>query len=197
MNKKSSISIYLFLQDITLDGGCERVVVNMANEFVKHYNDVHIVSNFKKNIDIKYVVDNLVKIHYVHNNTSLDDWKSKHFLKFLFKSWFMYKTILSFGFTTKLYKYISKTRSKDDKSIVMFHGYDTAWYKKKNIKLVGVDHSNFPFYKKKSFFYTKIKFPIISFMNRKLDVVTILTGAEIEYWNMLNRPVYEMPNFIN
>lgn len=196
MSKTSSISLYLFLEDITLDGGCERVVVNMANEFSKLYQNVHIVSNFQSNDKIKFEIDESVKINFIHPCLSLEKWKSNHSLKFLFKSGIFYKLFLSIGFTTKLYEYILKNRTKDDTPIVLFHGYDTAWYKKKNIKLIGVDHSNFPFYKNDSFFYRNIKFPLISFMNRKLDIVTILTDAEIKYWKKLNRPVHIIPNFI-
>jgi glycosyltransferase involved in cell wall biosynthesis len=196
MSKTSSISLYLFLKDITLDGGCERVVVNMANEFSKLYQNVHIVSNFQSNDKIKYEIDESVKIHFVHPCLSLEKWKSNHSLKFLFKSGIFYKILLSIGFTTHLYQYITKNRTKVDTPIVLFHGYDTAWYKKKNIKLIGVDHSSFPFYKSNSFFYRKIKFPIISFMNRKLDIVTILSNSEIEYWKLLKRPTYIIHNFI-
>lgn len=196
MENKSKTPIYLFLQDISLDGGCERVVVNMANEFIKHYENVHIVSNFQSKLNLKYEINELVKIHYIHKNISLEDWKNKHFFKNLFKSGFLYKLLLSIGFTNKLYDYVNITNKEKETSIIMFHGYETPFYKKKDIRLVGVDHSSFPFYKINSFFYKKIKFPVISFMNRNLDIVTILTDAEIDYWRLLKKPVKVMPNFI-
>ena len=196
MENRSKLPLYLFLQDISLDGGCERVVVNMANEFIKYYENVHIVSNFQTNLSLKFEINEQVKIKYLHKNISFQEWKNKHLLKIFFKSGFVNRLFYSFGFTTKLYQYVDNV-SKSDLSIIMLNGYDTPFYKKKHIKLIGVDHSSFPFYKKKSFLYKKIWFPIVSFMNRKLDLVTILTDSEIEYWRWFKKPIAIMPNFIN
>lgn len=196
MENRSKLPLYLFLQDISLDGGCERVVVNMANEFIKYYENVHIVSNFQTNLSLKFVINEQVKINYLHKNISIEKWKNEHLFKYLFKSGFIYKIMLSIGFTNKLYHYVNSNTIINQPSIIMFHGYDCPIYKKNKIKLIGVDHSNFPFYKNKSFIYRKIKFPIISFMIRNLDFVTVLSDAEIDFWKWLKRPIEIMPNFI-
>lgn len=45
---KNDIVLFLFIKDITLGGGAERVVVNMANEFAEIYGRVHIISKYRK-----------------------------------------------------------------------------------------------------------------------------------------------------
>nr|WP_288428327.1 glycosyltransferase [uncultured Spirosoma sp.] len=188
----------MFVKDITLDGGCERVVVNMVNEFIKHYSYVHILSNFQSNLEINYKIDDQVKIHYLHPNISLHEWEKKHIFSILFKITFIHNFVYSLCFTSKLYRYIRKSNPMKYQAIVMFHGYQTAWYKKSGIKLVGVDHSNFPYDKTNlKNKLGKLKFWIESFMNRKLDIVTCLTNAEIDYWRLLGRPIFIMPNFVS
>ena len=86
MENRSKLPLFLFLQDISLDGGCERVVVNMANEFIKYYENVHIVSNFQTNLSLKFVINEQVKINYLHKNISIEKWKNEHLFKYLFKS---------------------------------------------------------------------------------------------------------------
>ena len=71
----SNFSIFLFIKDITLDGGAERVVINMANEFSAMYKNVHIISLYKKNAIINYALSSSVLVHYLRPNTQYDEWQ--------------------------------------------------------------------------------------------------------------------------
>ncbi len=59
-------NILLVTLDITLKGGIERVVCNMANNLIFDYN-VTILSFFKTNHIINYSLNDKVKIHYINS----------------------------------------------------------------------------------------------------------------------------------
>jgi glycosyltransferase involved in cell wall biosynthesis len=194
-SNNSETPIFLFTMDITLDGGVERVVVNMSNEFIKYYKQVYVISNFKKNQTIKYKIDPQINLHYIYPDISYELWINSFSL--FKKREGILRWIRSIGLTSKLYNYINAV-ANGKKSILMFHGYGfLAWKKHPNVKTIGVDHSAFPFAKNDySKILNKVRFRFASYMSRKLDIVTCLTNAELIYWQSIGKPTYVMPNFI-
>lgn len=58
--------IQIITLDMTLIGGAERVISNLANYFIKDNKyEVEVISLFKKNKDIFYVMDKSIKIKYL------------------------------------------------------------------------------------------------------------------------------------
>jgi hypothetical protein len=60
--QKRNLSIFII--DITLKGGIERVTSNLTNEFAKKYN-VEIVSFFRTNDTITYPLDDNIRIRFL------------------------------------------------------------------------------------------------------------------------------------
>ena len=94
--------IFLFTMDMTLDGGVERVVSNMANSFSKRGYRVDIISLFKANESIKYHLDEKIKVKFLFDNLSFESWHNSLLVKF--NLYWRYK--LALKFTDKLYHYI-------------------------------------------------------------------------------------------
>lgn len=188
-------TLFLFIKDITLDGGAERVVVNMANKFAEIYESVHIVSRYKKNLKINYDLNSQVQVHYLQPHVQYDTWKWR--LNSLTRLLGNY--LYSLGFTPKLYRVIDKCTAKGNKAIVLLNGYEIPFYKRENTFLLGVDHSCFPYLtekRKKSTCIHRIYSILERLITRNLDIVTCLTDSQMEDWNSLGKPVYVMPNFI-
>ena len=55
--------------DITIKGGAERVVTNLANAFVDSGLDVEILSFYKGGINEAFELDGRVKLTYLHNKS--------------------------------------------------------------------------------------------------------------------------------
>ena len=189
------ITLFLFIKDITLDGGAERVVINMANKFSPKYKSVHIISRYKKNSVINYELKQNVSVHYLQPRAQYDIWSWR--LNPL--SRLMGRYLYSFGYTKKMYRLIDGLVGKEDKAIVLLNGYEIPWYKRKNTFLIGVDHSSFPYLterKRKYTYFHRIYSYLERFITRNLDVVTCLTNSQIEDWESLGKPVWVMPNFV-
>lgn len=189
------ITLFLFIKDITLDGGAERVVINMANKFSPKYKSVHIISRYKKNSVINYELKQNVSVHYLQPRAQYDIWSWR--LNPL--SRLMGRYLYSIGYTKKMYRLIDGLVGKGDKAIVLLNGYEIPWYKRKNTFLIGVDHSSFPYLterKRKCTYFHRIYSYLERFITRNLDVVTCLTDSQIKDWESLGKPVWVMPNFV-
>lgn len=191
----SNFSIFLFIKDITLDGGAERVVINMANEFSAMYKNVHIISLYKKNAIINYALSSSVLVHYLRPNTQYDKWQ----WRLNPVSRLIGRYLYSLGFTKRMYRIMDECIAKDDKAIVLLNGYEIPLYKRKDTFLIGVDHSSFPYLterKKEGIFFYRVYSHIDRWVTRNLDIVTCLTDCQIKDWRSLGKPVWVMPNFI-
>lgn len=66
-------------------------------------------------------------------------------------------------------------------------------YRRKNVKLIGVDHSRFPF---GNTHYCNILYYLRTLNVRKMDIITTLNYNELAKWKSFGKPTYVMPNFI-
>ncbi|MFG5130584.1 hypothetical protein [Campylobacter lari] len=66
---------------ITIGGGAERVVANLANALFELGYDVKIFSFYKQGIDVVYKLNDNIKIDYLHNKSRADVKKEKLFYK--------------------------------------------------------------------------------------------------------------------
>ena len=192
---KNDIVLFLFIKDITLGGGAERVVVNMANEFAEIYGRVHIISKYRKNPEIKYALNPLVMVHYLKPKSKYDTWRwQDNPVTRLMGTW-----IYSLGFTRNMYRIVEEYTQPQDTAVILLNSYEIPLYHKRHTVLVGVDHCSFPYmvdaYRRQSWLRQ-----IYSYFERLLpwniDIVTCLTDAQLNEWKSLNRPVYVMPNFV-
>lgn len=182
--------LYLLTTDITLDGGVERVVCNMANSLKTHGFDIHIISIFKSKDKIKYELKNNIKIKYLYPQNSFNQWFSNIRFHNIQLYW---RLKLSLKFTNQLYRYINSTLNKENKGIILCNSYlITPFYKPKNISIIGLDHSCYPFGNLRQ----GLKHWLHTFMVRQFDIITTLNNDEVYKWKTIGRPVIVMPNYI-
>lgn len=182
--------LFLLTTDITLDGGVERVVCNLANSFSRHNYDVDIISIFKSKNDIKYVVNNLVSVKYLFDEESFSSFIRHVPLSNIQLIW---RYFLSIKFTHPLYKYICSVLKPGQKGLILCNSYlITPLYRHKDINIIGLDHSRYPFQNLTRGF----KHWLHTYMIRKFDIITTLNVDELKKWETFGRPVVVMPNFI-
>ena len=183
--------IFLSLVDITYDGGVERVVCNMANAFAQRGYAVDIISLFKSGKNIKYSLKETVSVKYIYENQSYGGMRSKCIVRKYALPWRMY---LAYKITHKIYAYIDSRKADDEIAVVFSNSYlyTAPLYRHKNVRLIGVDHSRYPFGK-----MTKgLRHWLHTYMVRNYDVVTTLNNDEVDKWKSIKRPVYVMQNFL-
>lgn len=175
--------------DITLDGGVERVVSNMANSFSKRGYCTDIISLFKANENIKYHLDERIKVKYLFDNLSFVSWHNS----LLVKSNLYWRYKLALKFTNKLYHYIDSELSEGETAVVMWNSYQiTPLYRHRNVHIIGLDHSRYPF----GNIVKGLRHKLHTYMVSKFDVVTTLNEDEVGKWRTIGRPVYVMPNYL-
>lgn len=181
--------IFLFTMDITLDGGVERVVSNMANSFSQRGYHVNIVSLFKANQGLKYQIKPNIKVKYLFENNSFEAWRQH----LLIKSNLYWRYRLAAKFTSKLYSYIDEELENGETAVVLWNSYlITPLYGHKNVHIIGLDHSRYPF----GNMVKGGRHKIHTYMASKFDIITTLNNDEIAKWQSIGRPVYVMPNFL-
>ena len=175
--------------DMTLDGGVERVVSNLANSFSKRGYCVDIISLFKANENIKYHLDGKIKVKYLFDNLSFDNWHNS----LLVKSNLYWRYRLALKFTDKLYSYIDSELSDGETAVVMWNTYQiTPLYRRHDVHIIGLDHSRYPFGNIVKGLHHKLH----TYMVSKFDIVTTLNEDEVGKWRTIGRPVYVMPNYL-
>lgn len=179
--------IILLLENICYDGGVERVVCNMANSFVKYKNyKVIIMSIFKHRGVPKYDLNNQVVVDSLNIDDSPQSYKKHLYIQ---SSLFM-RLKLNKEIADRLYKKIE--RFSDCCILCNSYVYSPS-YRRKNVKLIGVDHSRFPF---GNTHYCNILYYLRTLNVRKMDIITTLNYNELAKWKSFGKPTYVMPNFI-
>lgn len=182
-------NIFLLVTDITLDGGVERVVCNMANSFAERNYNVVIISMFSANQSLNYQFRKNIKIEIIKGGIGRVTWMNKHTSRInLIRR---YQT--SVHFTRLIYAIIDQY-SKGGKSVLLTNSYlyATPLYRHRNVHIIGLDHSRYPFGNMTG----GIRHWLHTYMIRKFDVVTTLNEDELDKWKSIGPPVYIMPNFL-
>lgn len=89
MKENMKENIIFIVNDITITGGLERVVSNLANIFSKNNHKVKIISMFKNYDEVAYKIDSKVKIKYMFYSKKSESRYKRGIIKF-----FKYITIL-------------------------------------------------------------------------------------------------------
>ncbi len=161
-----AIKLLLTIGDITIKGGAERVVTNLANAFVEAGLDVEILSFYKGEINEAFKLDSRVKLRYLHK-VSFDK-KRKNLLYKLF-----YKFIES---------YILKRDFKDKDFVIFNNSPHFPLFKNKNTKYIRVNHtaSKGRYLKRYDYF----------------DTLVLIASGEIDFWQNHHKNICVIPNFI-
>lgn len=179
-------NIILLLENIDYDGGVERVVCNMANSFIKNENnEVTIMSIFKNKNSPQYNIDKRIKI----DSLNLSDSAQSYINNFMIKSSLLIRLKLNKDIADKLYQKLNK----DIKYYILCNSYlFSPLYRSKNTKLIGIDHSRFPYNLKENKFIHYVR----TLNVRQMDIITTLNNDELEKWKSFGKPTFVMPNFI-
>lgn len=160
--------IFFYTDDITFTGGVERVIINLANEFINKY-EVTIISNSMKK-DVQYTYDKKIKFF----NLDL-----KNNSKFLRKM----EIIL------KLNKFL-----KNEDGVILGMGTWNAvplvFIKNKKLIKVASEHLAY----NKIPLQTRI---LRKIFYKYLDGINILTEFDKKKYEKLNKNIFVIPNFIN
>ena len=160
------MKILLTIGDITLTGGAERVVANLANAYAQIGLDVEILSFYKSGDKEAFELDNRVKLSYMHQK-SFDKKRKNFFYKM------SYKFIES---------YILKRDFKDKDFIIFNNSPHFPLFKNKNTKYIRINHtaSKGRYLKRYDYF----------------DTLVLIATGEIDFWKKHHKSVAIIPNFL-
>ncbi|EAI4304502.1 glycosyltransferase family 4 protein [Campylobacter lari] len=160
------MKILLLIGDITIGGGAERVVVNLANALFELGYDVKIFSFYKQGVDVAYKLNDNIKIDYLYSKSRTDIKKEKLFYKLYYKHYE--------GF-------LLKQRYKDVDVMIFNNCPHFPFFKNKNTKYINFIHNHFKKYR---------------FKNNYFDTLVVLSAKQIDQWRRYHKNVWVIPNFL-
>ncbi|TKX32071.1 glycosyltransferase family 4 protein [Campylobacter estrildidarum] len=131
------MNILLLIGDITIGGGAERVVVNLANAFLEYGYKVKILSFYKANENIAYELDKNIKVDFL-NLKSQKQMKKNLFYKVFYK----YHE-----------SYLLKRKYKDIDVMIYNNCPHFPLFKNKNTKYIHFVHRHFKKYRNKNNYF--------------------------------------------
>lgn len=134
------MKIMLLIGDITIGGGAERVVVNLANSLNELGYEISIFSFYKEYEKISYDINKNIKIEFLHQKSQ------KYMRKNLFYKLF-YKYYES---------YILKQKYKDIDIMIYNNCPHFPFFKNKNTKYINLIHSKFKKYRKRNDYFDNL-----------------------------------------
>lgn len=167
------MKILLTINDITLTGGAERVVTNLANSLYDIGYDVEILSFFRTNDILPYKINDNIKLSFWYNLS-----ESSHKEKFL-KSQILkiyYKNIHKIALSIQFYN-----RYFDCCAIIASCSIYMPLFKNKNTIYIKIMHLNFNTFNKRNSYF---------------DNIVILSSRELTLWQHYYNNVEVIPNFL-
>lgn len=161
------MKILLLIGDITIGGGAERVVINLANALFELKYNVKIFSFYKQGQDIAYELNENIKIDYLYHKSKTDVKKEKPLYKLYYKHY---------------ESYILKQKYKDIDVMIFNNCPHFPFFKNKNTKYINFIHMSFKKYRKR---------------NNYFDALVILSNKQIEQWKKYHKNVWVIPNFLS
>ncbi|EAH4572139.1 glycosyltransferase family 4 protein [Campylobacter sp. 2352 PW] len=160
------MKILLLIGDITIGGGAERVVVNLANALFELGYDVKIFSFYKQGVDVAYELNDNIKIDYLHSKSRADVKKERLFYKLYYKHYECF---------------LLKQRYKDVDVMIFNNCPHFPFFKNKNTKYINFIHNHFKKYRVK---------------NNYFDALVVLSAKQIDQWRKYHKNVWVIPNFL-
>ncbi|MCX2683749.1 glycosyltransferase family 4 protein [Campylobacter sp. MIT 21-1685] len=163
------MKILLTSNDITVIGGVERVVVNLANAFDELGFEVEILSFYASEECCKYALNPTIKLTFY--KPFLDIHTKKPFLRFFAKT--LYRFFVAFKMK-KAYK---------DVDIAIYNCYFYPYFKNKTTRYFKIKHSHF-----KNTYSVKDKI---------FDALIVISSKELEQWKRKFKNVFLIHNFLS
>ncbi|MCC8356195.1 glycosyltransferase family 4 protein [Campylobacter sp. VicNov18] len=134
------MKIMLLIGDITLGGGAERVVINLANAFNQTHHQCQILSFYKENKNIAYTLNPNIKVEFLHQKSQ------KQMKKNIFYKLF-YKYYESF---------ILKQKYKDIDLMIYNNCSHFPFFKNPHTHYINLIHLNFKKYRKRNDYFDSL-----------------------------------------
>ena len=165
------MKILLTIEDISIFGGAERVVVNLANALSEQGHEVEVLSFYQGNKNLPYATNPSVKLHfwYDYEQTLAQVEAKKHFFKRFYDKNF-HKLVLSYKLKKRTYELVIA-------SCWVFFPY----FKNPKTRYTKLIHRNFHRYNSR---------------NALFDALVILSHAEFSIWQGYHNFVRVIPNFL-
>ncbi|RDU56635.1 glycosyltransferase family 4 protein [Helicobacter sp. MIT 99-5507] len=167
------MKILLTINDITLTGGTERVVTNLANALYDIGYEVCILSFFRANDTLPYKINDNIELIFWYNlseSSHRDRFLKSRILKIYYKN--LHKIILSI----QLHK-----RYFDCFAIIANCSIFRPLFKNKNTIYIKIMHLNFSAFNKRNSYF---------------DDIVILSSRELALWQHYYKSIKVIPNFI-
>ena len=164
------MKILLTIGDMSITGGAERVVANLANAFVQNGHSVQILSFFRANDSLPYALDERVEIAFMHTQGE--------------ESLRARGGVLKRFYTKNLFKFFVNLR---------------VWRAYRVDCVIDNDWTYTPFLKHKGTQYVKLLHLNFSRYNRRndyFDTLVLLSSAEIARYTPYHNRVRVIPNFL-
>ncbi len=162
------MNLLITANDITIGGGIERVVCNLANAFDTLGFEVEILSFYHANENLPFTLNPNVKLTFFPNTLDIH---TKQPLKRLFN-----KTIYRLFVAWKM-KQMFK-----DKDIMIYNCYSFPYFKNKRTKYFKIIHLHF----KNTYTYK----------NKYFDTLVLIASKELNLWRRKFNNTTMIPNFI-
>lgn len=167
------MKILLTINDISITGGAERVVVNLANALAEAGNQVEILSFYKANENLPYDINAHIKLHFWHDipESTFSTQMCRHiYSKFYYKNFYKFILNLSVYFAFK-----------DFDAVIGNDNTYTPFFKHKDVQYIKLIHLRFDRYNRRNhFFHTLI----------------ILSTKELPLWQSYHKDVRVIANFL-
>ncbi len=164
------MKILLTIGDISITGGAERVVANLANALHTLGHEVCVLSFYRTNAELPYkIAPRLVFMHECSEENLRREFYQNPLKKLYFKH--IYKPFLSLKI---------KTRYKDADAVIVSDWVFAPFFKRKNTRYIKISHSKFFRYNKR---------------NDLFDALVVLTSQELPLWQN-HKNVRVIPNFL-
>ena len=165
------MKILLTIEDISIFGGAERVVVNLANALSEQGHKVEVLSFYQGNKNLPYATNPSVKLRfwYDYEQTLAQVEAKKHFFKRFYDKNF-HKLVLSYKLKKRTYELVIA-------SCWVFFPY----FKNPKTRYIKLIHRNFHRYNSR---------------NALFDTLVILSHAEFSIWQGYHNFVRVIPNFL-
>lgn len=167
------MKILLTINDISIFGGAERVVVNLANALSEVGYKVEILSFYKANKHLPYPMNDDIKLHIWNKESESAFGK------------YMCRNIFSKMYYKNLYKFILSLsvffRFKDFDGIIVNDSTYIPFFKHRLTRYIRLIHLNFSKYNtRNNFFHTLV----------------VLSSKELSIWGQYHKDIKVIPNFL-
>lgn len=186
------IAVFLFIKDVTLDGGGERQIISLANEFVKHYPQVSIISRFSTNDQLNYTLDSRVPVYYIEPlGTQFTDAPTGNYLMRL-----VYIFRYMWAISKPVNRIIKASTPKEYTPIVVLLGFETPLWKANGAKFIGLDASCAMVWRTKRVL-GRMYMVMRRWMLHSLDIAGVLSDQQLDDWALLHKPIRILTNFVS